>query len=63
LESEQGRFGQQLTNYLALIVNVKNPDGLLREGMTGTAKIAASSHSLAWIMAHSSWRWLRRQVF
>ena len=62
-QEEPLRFGQQLTNYLALIVNVRNPDGLLREGMTGTAKISASSHSLAWITARSSWRWLRRQVF
>jgi putative peptide zinc metalloprotease protein len=57
------RFGQQLTNYLALIVTVQNPDGLLREGMTGTAKISAGSHSLTWITARNSWRWLRRQVF
>lgn len=61
LEKPQ-RLGQELTNYLALLVSVKNPGGLL-EGMTGTAKISGGSHSLAWLAARSSWRWLRRHIF
>ena len=34
------RLGQQLTNYFAVDMEFANPDGSLREGMTGTAKIA-----------------------
>ena len=43
------RLGQKLTNYFAVDVEVANPDGSLREGMTGTAKICSQplSSSLA----------------
>ncbi len=34
------RLGQQLTNYFAVDMEFANPDGSLREGMTGTAKVS-----------------------
>jgi putative peptide zinc metalloprotease protein len=57
------RMGQQLTNYFAVVVQFPNPDGSLREGMTGTARISAKSSSLAWKVGRESWRWLRSQVW
>jgi putative peptide zinc metalloprotease protein len=56
-------LGQDLTNYLALVVTVPNSDGLLRENMTGTAKIAGKSYPLAWLVFRGAWRWFRNQVF
>jgi putative peptide zinc metalloprotease protein len=56
-------FGQDLTNYLTIIVSIENRDGQLREGMTGTAKISAKSHPLAWSALRNMWRWLRAQIF
>ncbi|MGB8836652.1 MAG: efflux RND transporter periplasmic adaptor subunit, partial [Candidatus Acidiferrales bacterium] len=41
------RLGQQLTNYFAVDMEFANPDGSLREGMTGTAKIAGKHASIA----------------
>lgn len=56
-------LGQDLTNYLALVVTVPNSDGLLRENMTGTAKISGKSYPLAWLAFRGAWRWFRSQVF
>jgi putative peptide zinc metalloprotease protein len=56
-------LGQDLTNYLALVVTVPNSDGLLRENMTGTAKISGKSYPLAWLVCRGAWRWFRSQVF
>jgi putative peptide zinc metalloprotease protein len=57
------RMGQELTNYFAVVVKFPNPDGSLREGMTGTARISAKSSPLAWKMGRESWRWLRSQFW
>lgn len=57
------RLGQQLTNYFAVIVEFPNPNGALREGMTGTAKISAGNSSFAWKTGSAAWRWLRSQVW
>ena len=57
------RLGQQLTNYVAVEMAFPNPDGSLIEGMTGTAKIAGKSYSVAWQVARGAWRWLRSQVW
>jgi putative peptide zinc metalloprotease protein len=54
---------QQLTNYMTLLVTVSNADGVLRENMTGTAKISATRRSLAWLAARDAWRWVRRQIY
>jgi putative peptide zinc metalloprotease protein len=60
---ELERMGQELTNYFAVITVFPNPDGSLREGMTGTAKIAGGSRPLAWQAGRAAWRWLRSQVW
>jgi putative peptide zinc metalloprotease protein len=60
---ELERLGQELTNYFAVVTVFPNPDGSLREGMTGTAKIAGSSRPLAWQAGRATWRWLHSQVW
>jgi putative peptide zinc metalloprotease protein len=57
------RMGQELTNYFAVVMDFPNPDGSLREGMTGTARISAKSSPLAWKAGRETWRWLRSQVW
>jgi len=57
------RMGQALTNYFAVVVEFPNPDGSLREGMTGTARITAKNSPLASKLGRESWRWLRSQVW
>jgi len=57
------RYGQELTNYIAVIADFPNPDGTLREGMTGTAKIFSAPRPLAWQWGRGAWRWLRSQVW
>jgi putative peptide zinc metalloprotease protein len=57
------RYGQELTNYFAVVLEIPNPDGELREGMTGTAKIYGKYNPLIWRGARGAWRWLRSQVF
>lgn len=57
------RLGQDLTNYIAVVMEFSNPDSTLREGMTGTAKITANSRPIAWQACRSAWRWLRSQVW
>jgi putative peptide zinc metalloprotease protein len=57
------RLGQQLTNYFAMDVEFANPDGSLREGMTGIAKIAGKHASIAWQIGRATWRWMRAQFW
>ena len=57
------RLGQQLTNYFAVDVEFANPDGSLREGMTGTAKVSGKRGSLAWQASRAMWRWGRSQAW
>jgi putative peptide zinc metalloprotease protein len=57
------RLGQELTNYFAVVVDFPNPDGSLREGMTGTAKISAGHSPIAWRAGREAWRWVRSQVW
>jgi putative peptide zinc metalloprotease protein len=57
------RLGRQLTNYFAVDMEFANPDGSLREGMTGTAKITGKRSSLAWQAGRATWRWLRAQLW
>ncbi|MGA7623460.1 MAG: efflux RND transporter periplasmic adaptor subunit [Candidatus Acidiferrales bacterium] len=57
------RLGQKLTNYFAVDMEFPNPDGLLREGMTGTAKISAKRAPLAWQAGRGTWRWMRAQFW
>jgi putative peptide zinc metalloprotease protein len=57
------RYGQELSNYFAVVLAIPNPNGELREGMTGTAKIFGSYNPLIWRGARGAWRWLRSQLF
>jgi hypothetical protein len=57
------RYGQDLTNYIAIIADFPNSDGSLREGMTGTAKVFGPARPLAWQWSRDGWRWLRSQVW
>ena len=57
------RLGQQLSNYFAVVVDFPNPDGSLREGMTGTAKIYAGRSPMGWKIGRDIWRWTRSQVW
>jgi multidrug resistance efflux pump len=57
------RRGQELTNYIAVVMEFPNPDGSLREGMTGTAKITGKSRSLALRAGREAWRWVHSQIW
>lgn len=57
------RYGQDLTNYIAIIADFPNADGSLREGMTGMAKIFGPPRPLAWQWGRDGWRWVRSQVW
>jgi putative peptide zinc metalloprotease protein len=57
------RMGHELTNYFALVVDLPNPDGSLREGMTGIAKVSGKYRPIAWQAGRSVWRWIRGLVW
>ena len=57
------RDGQNLYNYFAVVIEVANSDGRLREGMTGTARIGRPRRSLAWQGLRAAWRWTRSQLW
>jgi multidrug resistance efflux pump len=57
------RYGQELTNFFAVVLEFPNSDGSLREGMTGTARISGRSYPLIWKAGRAAWRWLRSQVW
>jgi putative peptide zinc metalloprotease protein len=57
------RLGQELANFVAVEMEIPNPDGSLREGMTGKAKISGTRHSLAWQAGQATWRWVRSQFW
>ncbi|MGA9186767.1 MAG: efflux RND transporter periplasmic adaptor subunit [Candidatus Acidiferrales bacterium] len=57
------KMGQKLTNYFAVIVDFPNPDGSLREGMTGTARIKTKSYPLGWQAGRAAWRWIGSQFW
>src|SRR5580704_10164363 len=57
------RLGQDLANFVAVEMEIPNPDGSLREGMTGKAKISGPRHSLAWQAGQATWRWVRSQFW
>ena len=57
------RYGRELTNYFAVVLDFPNQDGSLIEGMTGTAKISGNYRPAAWQAARSGWHWLRTQLW
>lgn len=57
------KLGQDLSNYFGVVVDFRNADGSLREGMTGTAKIDSGMSPIAWQAGRNAWRWVRSQVW
>jgi len=57
------KLGQKLTNFFAVEVEFPNTDGSLREGMTGTARIAGKRSPLAWQFCRATWRWAKSQIW
>ena len=57
------RRGQELTNYFAVVLEFPNEEGMLREGMTGTAKISGESYASGWRAARAVWRWAKSLVW
>ena len=57
------KLGQKLTNFFAVEMEFPNADGSLREGMTGTARIAGKSSPLAWQFCRGTWRWAKSQIW
>jgi putative peptide zinc metalloprotease protein len=57
------RLGQDLSNYFAVLVDLPNPDGSLREGLTGTAKIYGGWSPMVWKAGRDLWRWTRSQIW
>jgi putative peptide zinc metalloprotease protein len=52
-----------LFNYFVATLEFANPDGRLREGMTGTAKIYGRRFSPLVRLTRSAWRWARSEVW
>jgi len=52
------RAGRRLSNYFAVVLEFENPDGSLREGMTGTAKIYGTRSPRFWQWGQGVWRWM-----
>jgi putative peptide zinc metalloprotease protein len=57
------RYGQELTNYFAVVLQIPNSSAGLQEGMTGTAKIYGRRYPAAWRAGRRVWRWLRFLVW
>ncbi len=57
------RYGQALTNYFAVTLELPNANGELREGMTGTAKIIGKRTPLIYNAGRGVWRWLSSQIW
>jgi putative peptide zinc metalloprotease protein len=57
------KLGRDLSNYFAVVVDFRNADGSLREGMTGRAKIYTGLSPAAWKVGRDAWRWVRSQVW
>lgn len=62
-ESKLVRFGQETTNFIGVVLDFPNPDGVLHEGFTGTAKIYGPSHSLGWRTGRAMYRWMRSLIW
>ncbi len=58
-----GRRGVSLYNYFAVELDFSNPGQVLREGMTGTAKIYGARVPLGVQWGRAVWRWLRGRVW
>jgi multidrug efflux pump subunit AcrA (membrane-fusion protein) len=43
-------------------LKLDNPDGALRPGMNGDARVESGRRSLGWVLFHKPWRSLRRAL-
>jgi putative peptide zinc metalloprotease protein len=57
------RKGQELANFFEVDMEFPNPDGALREGMTGTARIYGKHYPLAWRFGRAGYRWIHSLVW
>ena len=57
------RKGQELTNFFEVVMEFPNPNGELKEGMTGTARVYGRRYPLAWRALRSGWRWARSLIW
>lgn len=57
------RRGVPLYNYVAVQLEFPNPEAVLREGMTGAAKISGRRRPLLFRFGRGVWRWARGQVW
>ena len=58
-----GRKGQELTNFFEVVMEFPNPDGGLREGMTGTARIYGKRYPPAIRALRAGWRGVRSLIW
>ncbi|MGH9863314.1 MAG: efflux RND transporter periplasmic adaptor subunit [Candidatus Acidiferrales bacterium] len=59
----KGRDGLKPYNYMAVALEIPNPERRLVEGMTGTAKIYGPRYPWGWRLLRGAWRWLRSNVW
>lgn len=57
------RHGHELSNYIAVVLKFPNSNGMLLEGMTGTAKILGHRRPIAWHIVRGVWRWVHAYVW
>jgi putative peptide zinc metalloprotease protein len=57
------RKGQELTNFFEVVMEFPNPNGELREGMTGTARISGKRYPVAFRALRAGWRWARSLIW
>jgi putative peptide zinc metalloprotease protein len=57
------RKGQELTNFFEVVMEFPNPNGELKEGMTGTARIFGKRYPLAVRVLRAGWRWARSLIW
>ncbi len=57
------RKGQELANFFEVDMEFPNPDGVLREGMTGTARIYGKRYPLAWRFGRAGYRWVHSLIW
>jgi len=57
------RKGQELANFFEVDMEFPNPDGILREGMTGTARIYGKHYPLAWRFGRAGYRWIHSLIW
>jgi putative peptide zinc metalloprotease protein len=57
------RKGQELTNFFEVVMEFPNPNGELKEGMTGTARIYGQRYPVAIRALRAGWRWVRGLIW